>query len=103
MLSSNAGKLAWREKYKNGQSIPFEVQQSDSPKKMVIRIADPKLPFGGTWTFSLVPVAESTELTITEDGYITNPVFRFMARFVLGYHKTLDDYLLGLKKAMGEK
>jgi hypothetical protein len=34
-----------------------------------------------------------TQLTIIEDGVIRNPVFRCMARYVIGYHATMDDYL----------
>lgn len=35
---------------------------------------------------------------MTENGEIYNPIFRFMARFVLGYSMTLDRYLADLEK-----
>ena len=56
----------------------------ESPSLLVGRIADPSLPFGGTWTYRISAAAGGgSEVTITEDGEIYNPIFRFMARFVL--------------------
>jgi hypothetical protein len=41
-------------------------------------------------------------LTITERGQISNPVFRFMARYVFGYHATMQEYLASLGRKFGE-
>ncbi|HZD05714.1 MAG TPA: hypothetical protein VE173_12380, partial [Longimicrobiales bacterium] len=64
-------------------------------------IADEGLPFGGTWTYVLEPDAGGTRVTLTEDGEIYNPFFRFMARFVFGYDGTMRSYLDGLEARMG--
>ena len=40
--------------------------------------------------------------TITENGEIYNPFFRFMARFVFGYTATMETYLKALGKKFGE-
>ncbi len=61
------------------------------------RIADPDLPFGGTWTFELAPEAGGTRLTITERGEIRNPIFRTMSRFVFGYGATMETFLAELR------
>jgi len=67
----------------------------------VTRIADPKLPFGGTWTYELSPAPERTSLRITEDGEVRNPVLRFVSRFVLGHTATIDRYLADLGRHVG--
>jgi hypothetical protein len=82
--------------------LPMETLEMKPPRKLVGRIADPKLPFGGTWTFEIAPVADGATLRITENGYITNPVFRFMSRFVLGYTGEMEKYLRSLAKKFGE-
>jgi len=82
--------------------IPMETVEMTPPRKLVGRIADPKLPYGGTWTFEITPTAEGSTLRITENGYVTNPVFRFLSRFVFGYSGTIESYLNSLAKKYGE-
>jgi len=82
--------------------IPLEIVEMTRPRKLVSRIADSKLPFGGTWTFEITPAADGSTLRITENGYVTNPVFRFMSRFVFGYSGQIEAYLRSLAKKFGE-
>ncbi len=42
-----------------------------------------------------------TRLTITENGEVYNPIFRFMSRFVFGHTATMDQFLSDLKKRVG--
>jgi hypothetical protein len=98
MLPDENGQLGWRETGSNGV-IPFRVVESVPPRRLVARIADPKLPFGGTWTYELTPAGTGTSLTITERGEIYNPIFRFVSRFVLGYTATMN----GMLRAIGAK
>lgn len=84
-------------------TIPMETVEMVPPQKLVTRIADPKLPFGGTWTFEIAPTAEGATLRITERGYVTNPFFRFMSRFVFGQTSTMESYLRSLAKKFGEE
>jgi uncharacterized protein YndB with AHSA1/START domain len=87
--------LRWREHGSNG-AITFEVQESEAPTRMVSRIADTSLAFGGTWTYVLQPEGNQTRLSITENGEVYNPVFRFMSRFVFGHTATMEKYLSDL-------
>ena len=66
-----------------------------------MRIADPKLPFGGRWIYELAPSEGATRLTITEDGFITNPVFRFLSRTVFSTASTLEKFLVDLGAHLG--
>jgi len=83
--------------------IPLETIEMTRPRKLVARIAGAKLPFGGAWTFEITPVADGAMLRITENGYVTNPVFRFMSRFVLGYAGEIEKYLQSLARKFGER
>jgi uncharacterized protein YndB with AHSA1/START domain len=79
--------------------IPLTVEMLEAPSRMITRI-DPGLPFGGTWTYDLRPSGDGTRISITEDGEVYNPLFRFMARFVFGHHATIDQYLADLTRAL---
>ena len=83
--------LRWRERGDN--DITFEMETVEPPRKMVTRIADKTLPFGGAWTYELSPQDGGTRLVITENGEVYNPLFRFMSRFVFGHTATIDRFL----------
>jgi len=83
--------------------MPLEVAEMDPPRRMVLRIAGEDLAFGGTWTYDIRPEPGGASLTITEDGQIYNPIFRFMARFVFGYEATMGAYLKSLGLRFGEE
>jgi hypothetical protein len=87
----------WIEYGRHGEKMTFEVVEADPRRKLVTRIADPNLPFGGTWTYQIRPTASGTSLTITEHGEIYNPVFRFVARNILGYNTAIDKYLKAMQ------
>lgn len=82
--------------------IPIETVEMVPPRKLVGRIASDQLPFGGTWTFEITPDTDGAILRITERGWISNPIFRFMSRFIFGYTSTLDTYLKSLARKFGE-
>lgn len=79
--------------------IVFRIEQADAPTFMRTRIDDPDQPFGGTWTYVLVPDAGGTRVTITEDGEVYNPLFRFLSRFVFSQTATIETYLQHLSVA----
>lgn len=81
--------------------ILFDFAETVPAARFVGTIADPKLPFGGTWTFELVPEGEGTRLRIEEDGEVRNPAFRFLAKFVFGHEATMRRYLADLERALG--
>ena len=77
--------------------MTLATERSEPPRLLVVRI-DPGLPFGGTWTYEVAPVPGGSTLTITENGEIYNPLFRFMARYIFGYEGTIETYMAALKK-----
>lgn len=91
------GHSVWQETDFHNESIPYETVESIPDKHLVRRIADQKLPFGGTWTFVLEANPEGVTLTITEDGEVYNPVFRFVSRFIVGHSHNIHSYLNDLQ------
>lgn len=100
-LPDRDGKPAWVETSSFGD-MPLYVETFEPPQKLVTRIADPNLPFGGTWTFEIAPAEGGATLRITERGEIRSAFFRFMARFVFGYTSTMETYLRNLGAKFGE-
>jgi len=89
--------VRWRERGDN--DITFEMESVDAPRRMVTRIVDRSLPFGGSWTYELSPQqGGGTRLVITENGEVYNPLFRFVSRFVMGHTATIDKYIADLTR-----
>lgn len=80
--------------------MTFLVDEEVPSQKLVLRIADENQGFGGTWTYQIRKVEGGTELAITEDGFIDNLLFRFMARFIFGYYGTMRRYHEDLRKKL---
>ena len=99
-LPDRDGRPVWIEDGASGR-MTLAVERADPPRLLVVRIADPDLPFGGTWTYAIEPAIGACELTITENAEIYNPLFRFMARFIFGYEGTIETYMAALERRFG--
>jgi hypothetical protein len=92
-------------------SVPVDVLESNPPHRLVTRVKETERNFGGTWTIAIVPVPDpstgsgraASTVTITEDGWVANPIFRFMSRLVIGHHATMDTLLKQVAKAFNEE
>lgn len=93
--------VLFRERGGNGDVL-FRIETMEAPRRLVTRIADPSLPFGGTWTYELRPDGAGTALTITEDGEVYNPIFRVLQKLFFSPYKTIDTYQADLKKVKRE-
>src|SRR5262245_49966733 len=98
-LPDRDGRPVWVEEGRSGK-MTLAVERLEAPRLLVGRIADPGLPFGGTWTYEITPAPGGSHLRITEDGEIYNPTSRFMARFVFGYEGTIHSYMASLQKRL---
>jgi uncharacterized protein YndB with AHSA1/START domain len=99
------GHEVWHQKM-SGFDVPLIVIESQPPRRMVTHIdARAGASFGGTWTYQLASDSGggATRITVTEAGWIGNPIFRFMSRFIFGYYGSLDGYLKALGKRFGEE
>ena len=95
-LPDKNGMPAWIEE-SNGMKIPMRFERMERPSLLVGRIDSTELAFGGTWTYRIAPASGGSDLTITEDGEVYNPIFRFISRFVFGHDATMDAFLKNLQ------
>lgn len=101
------GRIHFRENGKNGV-VNFELAQDVPAQRMITRILDTNLGYSGNWTYVFAPEAleglegKATRLTITENGEVSNVIFRFLSKYAFGHTATLDTYLGSLGKHYGE-
>lgn len=95
------GPVHFREEGNNG-TVNYELAEDVPAQRMVTRILDTNLGYSGKWTYTFAPENGGTRVTITEDGEVSNVIFRFMSRYVFGHTATLDSYLTSLAKRFGE-
>jgi Polyketide cyclase / dehydrase and lipid transport len=99
LLPDDGRGLRFREHGAHG-AITYRVEASEPPRRLVLRIADTSLAFGGSWTYELQPDAGGTSLTITEDGEVYNPIFRFISTLFMSQTATIDAYQAGLRRRL---
>jgi uncharacterized protein YndB with AHSA1/START domain len=94
ILSESKENLRFAEHNRESQDvITYRVEEYDPPALFKIRVDDESLPFGGTWTYVVQPFESGTSVTITEDGMISNPLFRVIAKVMFSPTDSMDRYL----------
>lgn len=92
----------WTELDSHGDRVRYQmsaVQRDANGNGFTTTILSDDLPYGGEWRYQIVPNnAGGATLRITETGFITNPLFRFVARFVIGYDFTIKRFINDLKQ-----
>lgn len=83
-------------------AVTYEVVEDTPNQKLVTRIADLDLGYAGSWTYDLAPDGTGTLLRITENGDVSNPLFRFMSRYAFGHTATIEQYLSAVAARFGE-
>lgn len=100
VLPPDGGKRQFREHGGQG-TIRYIVDEERAPTTaepgtLVTRIADEDLPFGGKWIITVERDAGGSKVTVTEDGFVKNPVFRFLSKTVFSLSATQERWLAGL-------
>ncbi|MGW4891734.1 SRPBCC family protein [Kitasatospora sp. NPDC004240] len=91
-LPAPGAQVRWREYDRHGHTT-YEVLESEAPHLLVTGIADPELPYGGTWTSVLTPAGSGSSLTITERGEIRRPLYRFVHHYLMREDREIHRYL----------
>jgi hypothetical protein len=98
------GHRCWTEVQKH-MRMPLCEDASTPPAARVVRIADPSLPFGGTWTYDLVELdvvgapTKMTKLQITENGTTGPALYRFIGHYIIGEDAMIKEYESDVQKA----
>lgn len=100
MHLNKQGQEIWVEYSSEDDFLAFETIKDIAPHKLTRKIVGENLQFGGTWTFELSTKNNKTHLKITEHGEVYNIIFRFVAKFIIGHHTTMDQYITDLKRAI---
>jgi len=95
MLTMPNGKVGFRE-VGDHDAVTYEVSEDIPGERLVTTITNTDLGYSGSWTYLLTDEAGGTRLTITENGEVSNVIFRFMSRYVFGHTATIDSYLASL-------
>ena len=101
-VTAEQGVTRFREDGSSGP-ILFEITEAVPPRRFVTRIADKSLPFGGRWIYEVAPTPAGSELRITEEGEVYNPVFRFVSRYIMGHTATIDAYLKAVQERLNRR
>ena len=101
ILNPTNGRAAFRVTSRHG-AVTYVVVDDHLASKLVLEIADENLPYGGSWSYAFTADGSGTLLEITEQGFIKKPVFRFFARFVFGYTRSMETCFRDLKRKLGE-
>lgn len=104
MLPPQNGHPCWVEEVP-GMKMTLCEQESNAPDMRSVKMADPKLPFGGYWLYELGPAVghpEATVLTITEHGEVYSPVWRFVSHYLMGESKNIAQYQDDVAKAVAK-
>lgn len=71
-------------------------------RTLVTVIEQEGLPYGGRWIWLVEPETDhSTRVTITEEGEVYSPMFRFFGHYLFGYDSTVKSVLDQLETAAG--
>lgn len=100
-LPDRNGHEVWREEFTSGNALAYETLEQTPPSRLVRQIVDEEM-FGGTWTMTVAPSAAGTTITITENGWVENPLFRIVAKYIMGHDGTINTYLGHLAASFGE-
>ncbi|MCC6675859.1 MAG: SRPBCC family protein [Phycisphaerales bacterium] len=101
-LADRNGREVWKETRANRWSIPLETMESIPGRRLVRRIADEDLAFGGEWVYEIEPSEGGSLVTVTERGEVKKPVLRVFTLF--GKKRAgIDSYLKALARRLGEE
>lgn len=93
---SMTGPDTFREKSSNGE-VEYMVSNSVPGLSHTTTIITKGLPYGGAWNYVFEREANGCRLTITENGEVYNPFFRFMSKYIFGHDGTLKAYMNDLQ------
>ncbi|BDA79675.1 polyketide cyclase [Leptospira kobayashii] len=91
---------SWKETDSHKNIMTYSFIRDEKNRLIESKIMDEDKPFGGSWTFELKTVPGGTELTITENGKVFSPIFRFVSKYIFGHTSTIEAYFGYMEKEL---
>jgi hypothetical protein len=91
----------WTEKNSHGDKVSYRLEMGDEKGKLITRILNKDLAYGGFWEFTSID--DGCSIKIVENGEVYNPLFRFMAKYIFGHETTLKNYMNDLEEKLNSK
>ncbi len=83
----------------NMQMIMTQLERTP-PNRLVVRMSKESGPVLGTWTYQITSETDGCRVALTEEGELTNPIFRTMAR-MRGLDANITQTLQDLARKFG--
>lgn len=99
-VQQDDGQERWRETMGGDMRLVLRIEDAEPPSRMRSVIEPTGEPFGGEWIYRITPSGAGSVVEITEDGWVSNPVFRVVSKLI-GHHRTVDSYLSALARRFG--
>jgi Polyketide cyclase / dehydrase and lipid transport len=99
-LEDAEGRERWRESMGGDMALVLRIAEERPPTSMRSVIEETGQPFGGEWVYTISADDAGSVVEITEDGWVSNPIFRVVSR-IIGHHRTMDSYLSALGRKFG--
>jgi hypothetical protein len=93
---SMTGMDTFIERSSNGD-VEYRISNSVPGVSHTTTIVTKDLPYGGAWNYVFEKEGTGCKLTITENGEVYNPFFRFMSKYIFGHDGTLKAYMSDLE------
>lgn len=81
--------------------LPLVVVLSEEPERFKTEIHGTDMGWGGTWDWTIEPTDAGSRMTIVEEGWIENPVFKFLSHYVMEPHEAMDSVLTLIAREVG--
>ena len=81
----------------SGMKIPLYFERWSARRCWSSRIADPALPFGGTWTYRIAPAPGGSDAHDHRRRRSLQPVLPLHVALRLRHHATLDEFIKNLR------
>lgn len=101
MLPPIDGKEASRQTLEGNMVMTIVTSERTPPNRLVRTVADASAPFSGSWIYDISANANGSQVALTEDSTVPNPIFRLLVK-ISGPVKYLDEHLVDLGKHFGE-
>ena len=91
------------ENYKDGNKVALITTESKPPTRIVRELTDLEGPFSGRWEIDIQPTPTGSNVKITEIGKVSNPLFRFVSKYLIGHNTFMEKYLKRPGRQFGEQ